>query len=370
MDAVDDLRTVANEYENVRERVESIGVQKHEAVSEAYHEILDLFDRYEERATDWDDFEGYVEFQSQLVDAIEGLPDDLPARDAFEAADEHLHQQSLSESDFERARADLQPAAAYADRYERINELREQYHDARYAVRQERDELDERITRLERIKRFGEADLDAPVDRIREPIDRYNETINEDFQAFVQEESARAVLSLVASTAAYPLIEYRQPPESVLEYVKTHPAGTESIPSLLEYAEYSRSKLDHYVENAQALKAAVGTNRTYLNRLDGGPLELVWPPPQAATLQFQVRERISVVGRFAPEETVARLRALRAMSEIPAYDDLRESALARDELNDDARQRLQNGTVERDLEQARTKRDHLDDVLREFSGPE
>ena len=33
------------------------------AVNDAYQEVITLFDRYEERATDWDDFEGYVEFQ-------------------------------------------------------------------------------------------------------------------------------------------------------------------------------------------------------------------------------------------------------------------------------------------------------------------
>lgn len=369
-DPVDDLRDAASEYAAARERVESIGEQDLKEVSEAYHEILDLFDRYEERATDWDDFEGYVEFQSELVDLVEGLPSDLPHREAFEAVDEHLHQQTLSASDFEHARSDLQPAAEYADLYDRIQELQERYRNARYAVRQERDAHDERIDRLERIKRFEEADLDAPIDRIREPIDTYNRAVNEEFQAFVDEHSAREVLSLVATTENYPLIDYHQPPAKLREYVETHAAGTEPIPKLLQYAEYSRSKLDHYVEDTQALKSAVGTNQTYLDRLDGGPLELAWPPPQAATLRFQIRERIAVVGRFAPDETVVRLRTLRELSTTPAYARLRETAIARSELDDDARERLRNGTVERDLEQTRTERRRLDDVLQEYPGPE
>lgn len=368
-EAIVTLRDVASEYAEARDRVESIGEEDLEAVSEAYHDMLDLFDRYEERATDWDDFEGYVEFQSELVDLTDDIPDDLPVREAFEAADEHLHRQTLSTSEFDRARSDLQPAAEHADLYERIKTLRERYRDARYAVRHERELLDERIARLERLKQFEETDLDAPVDRIREPIETYNRTITEEFRTFAHERSAREVLSLIATTSVYPLIDYRQPPATLREYVETHSTGTEPIPDLLEYAEYSRSKLDHYVENPQALKAAVGTNQTYLGRLDGGPLELAWPPPQATALRFHVRERIAVVGRFAPEETVACLRELRALSSDPDYARLRETAIAREELDDDARERLKNGTVDRDLEQARTERDRLESALHDHPGP-
>jgi hypothetical protein len=380
-DLIVELRDAANEYREVRERVSSVGEgeqeqlgnpeQDLEAVSEAYQEVITLLDRYEERATDWDDFEGYIEFQSELVDLIDGFPSDLLAREAFESVDERLHQRTLSESDFKRARSDdLQPAAEYAALYDRLNEVRERYRDDRYAVSRRRDELDDRITDLERLKRFEKTDLDAPVQRVREPIETYNETVREDFRTFVQEESARTVLSLVETIDVYPLVEYRQPPPALREYVETHPAGTESIPDLLAYAEYSRSKLDHYVENAQALKAAVDSNRTYLARLDGGPLELAWPPPSPTLLRFQIRERIAVVGRFAPDETVVQLRELRALSKDPVYDRLRESALARNELDDEARERLQDGSVDRDLERARAKREQLNEVLSEFPSPD
>ena len=380
-DLIAELRDAASEYREVYERVSSLDEQGEnetqiteqdlKAVNDAYQEVITLFDRYEERATDWDDFEGYVEFQSELVDLIEGFPKDLLAREAFEAADERLHQRSLSESDFERARDDdLQPVAEYAALYDSLNEARERYRDARYAIGRRQDELEERISRLERLERFNEADFDAPVERIREPIETYNETVREDFRTFIHEESARDVLSFVETTGAYPLVEYRQPPSALHEYVETHSAGTESIPDLLDYAEYSLSKLDHYVEDAQALKAAIDTNRTYLARLDSNPLEFGWPPPQASLLRFLIRERIAVVGRFAPEETVVQLRDLRALSKDPEYARLRESALARDELDDDARERLQDGTIERDLEEAREEYQRLDEALSEFPGPD
>lgn len=364
-DAVEELRNTAEEYASVRERVESIGIEELKAVSAAYHDVTDLFDRYEERATDWDDFEGYVEFQEKLVDLVEGLPDELPEREAFEAADEQLHQQTLSATEFERARSELQSAAEYADLLERHRELQECYDDARHAVSQKRDAIQERIDRLERLKRFESVDIDVSFDRIRTPIERYNDAVNEAFEAFLAEESARTVLSLLATTEQYPLVDYRQPPPALCEYVLSHEAGTESIPTLLEYGAYSRSKLDHYVDDPQALLGAVQTNRAYLSRLDGGPLEIAWPPPPAGTLRYQIRERIAITGRFAPEKTVTQLRSIRSLSRDADYNRLQESAVAHEELDADDRERLRNGTLARDLADAREKRRQLDAVLEE-----
>lgn len=364
-DAVEELRDAVEEYTTVCERVEAIGMEDLKATSSAYHDVIDLFDRYEERATDWDDFEGYVEFQEKLVDLVEGLPDELPEREAFEAADERLHQQTLSATEFKRARSTLQPAAEYAELLERHQELRERYDDARHAVNRKRDETNERIDRFERLQRFETVDLDASIDRIRTPIERYNDTVGSAFEAFLTDASARTVLSLIDTTEQYPLVDYRQPPPELREYVVSHEAGTETIPTLLEYAEYSRSKLSHYVDDPQALLGAVKTNRTYLSRLDGGPLEIAWPPPPAGTLRYQIRERIAVAGRFAPEETVPQLRSIRSLSRDADYDRLRETAIAREELDGDDRERLRNDTVAQELEKAREKRRQLDAVLDE-----
>lgn len=370
MTAVEDLKDAADEYASVKADVESVGRDTLATVCESYREITRLMDRYEERATDWDDFEGYVEFQSAIVDFVEGLPDDHPERSAFEAVDERFHQRSLSDRDFERAREDLAPVREYVALQERFEAARERYTDARYAVRRQRDEIDEEIDHLERLQGFTGCDFDAPTERLSEPIERYNETVRAAFRTFVHEESARAVLSLLATTRFYPLVEYRRPPSDLSEFVTSHEAGTETIPTLLEYASYSRSKLDHYVADPAALCAAVETNRTYLSGLDGGPLEIAWPPPQAETLRFQIRERIAVVDRFTDEsDSIAQLRELRAMSRNPEYERLHESAHAREELDDDERERIQSGSVERDLEDARAERSRLTEVLREYPGP-
>jgi hypothetical protein len=90
-----------------------------------------------------------------------------------------------------------------------------------------------------------------------------------------------------------------------------------------------------------------------------------WPPPQADVLRWQCDERISVVGRFAPD-VVPDLRTVRDLTRREAYDHLRDSALARDQLTDGERERLRTGTVEEELAQLREERERLEDALETY----
>ncbi|MFC6726971.1 hypothetical protein ACFQE1_21840, partial [Halobium palmae] len=159
------------------------------------------------------------------------------------------------------------------------------------------DEIEARIDQLERLVRLGDADLDAPVDDLREPISAYNDAVVDLFRAFRRSASARELLRFVDTTDAYPLVDYRQPPSELETYVEEYEAGAEPVPDLLEYAEYSASKLDHYVADAAALKRNVAVHRTYLERLDPDPLTVSWPPLPAETLRYRCRELVAVVGR-------------------------------------------------------------------------
>ncbi len=126
----------------------------------------------------------------------------------------------------------------------------------------------------------------------------------------------------------------RSPPARTADVRREHDAGTEPIPTLLEYADYSASKLDHYVDDAAALRSAVATRQTYLRRLDAEPVRVDWPPPSATALPWLCRAYRSVVARFADESVVAALREVRGLAERDDYERLRESALARSELTE------------------------------------
>jgi len=369
--AVDGLRTAAEELAAARDARERLPVDpdRVDAVADAYREVDRLLERYEERATDWDDFEGYVEFRENLSRQVASLPEDLPHRDRFEAVDTDLKTgavaETLSTDDFAAARDELAPVRECADVSDRLATAREEYRRARRSARDCRGDLQARIDDLERLASLGEADLDAPVERLREPITAYDSAVREAFDGFHSEASARDLLGLIERTAAYPLVSFERPPDRLLRFVTGAAAGTEPIGTLLEYADYSRSKLAHYVDDPGELKGAVSTTRTYLRELSADPLLVEWPPPPADRLRWRARERVAVVGRFADESVVARAREVRRLADRNDYVRLRESAVARAELDDRQRERVASGAVAEELAATRDRLERVETTLEE-----
>ena len=359
----DRLRDAHDRLLDARDAVADHGEDRLVTVRDAHREATDLLERYEGRATGTGDFAAYVEFQEAFVQLVEGLPDDLPAREAFEEANDHLDQRRLGEDDFARARDMLEPVEDLAALLAERDRAEERYETARREARQRQYELDDRIDHLERLQRLGEADLDAPVERLRDPIEEYDDAVREAWTAFRREASARDVFGVVEASQAYPLAAFPSPPPDIREYVESALAGEESIPTLLKYADYSVSKLDHYVDDPTALRTRVGTHRTYLERLDADPLTVSWPPPTADRLRYRAAELVSVVARFADDNVVAAARRLRRLPDVVDYERLRETALARDELDADERERLASGAVADDLAAARDERERIDAAL-------
>jgi hypothetical protein len=361
---VAELREARERVRELEARVEEVGEEELERVADAYNGATRLLERYEDRATDYDDFEGYVEFQETFVDFVEGLDDDLPAREGFEAADETFQKSRLNEEDFERAREQLADAREYASLLSSYREARGRRSDAEHAVRSRLRDVEERVDDLERTLALGAADLDAPIEALRDPIESYDEAVREAFEAFKREAPAREVFALIEVTASYPLVDFRSPPTRLREYVASSEVGEEPIPKLLEYADYSASKLEHYVGAPHELKRHVATNRTYLDRLDAEPLTVEWPPPPMSKLRYRTREYEAVVRRFAPEEVVGALREVRRLATDPEwYGDLREAAHAIEELDEEGRAMLERDAVEPALREAREKRDRLREAL-------
>jgi hypothetical protein len=365
------LQRRATAYEEACDRVAEAGEQRLQRLQEHYEGLTDLFERYESRiVSDGEgdvDMEAFIEYQDDLAHFFDHLPEDLPHREDFEAVDEMMHERYLKTTDFDAARESLSDVAGLVERLDERERTRDRLKEARRDVELERKRIDERIDHRERLVELGEADLDAPVEQLREPIEAYDEAVVEAFAAFKDDASAREVLSFVASTAQFPLVEFRQPPEDLQTYLTEYDAGAESISQLLEYADYSVSKLDHYVENARALKRNVATHRTYLQRLDAEPLTIGWPPPTAERLRFQCRELVSVVGRFDADESVlAALRTVRGLAGRADYERLRDSAVARRQLDDDERERLTTGEIDQELTQLREQRERLDSALAEY----
>ncbi|EMA34258.1 DUF7118 family protein [Haloarcula japonica] len=366
-DSVERLEQAAEAHERAQARVEEIGADALRDCREIYRELWNLLESYDGRATGGGDFEAFMEFQGQVGTLTDDLPDDLPERDTFEEIDDFLQQRRLTEDDFEQAREMLSPIGDLVGRLAELDDAREQYKKARTDANRRRGELSDRIDDLERLQRLGDADLDAPVERLRDPIERYNDAVTEAFTEFRRNTPARDALAVIERADAYPLVEFRPPPSELLTYVREHDAGTEPIPKLLEFADYSASKLDHYVDDAAALRSAVATRQTYLRRLDAEPVRIDWPPPAANALPWFCREYRSVVARFADESVVAALREVRELAERDDYERLRESAVARSELTETERERLASGAVEQELSAAREASAAIEDALDTYS---
>ncbi|MEF8812736.1 MAG: hypothetical protein V5A55_02840 [Halovenus sp.] len=360
------LETTHERLETARDRLTDYDEADIEELADAYQAFASLLDRYEEDVTGDDgDAKTIIEFQSQVHKVMGDISGDVLFAERFEECDEYLQKKWFKKSDFEHVREVLEPAAELVGRLEERDAARREYREARERVRKRSLELSQEIRERERLTRLGDADLDAPTERVRDPIETYNDAVREAFASFKRTASARAVVEFVDASQAYPLAAFPEPPAELHSYICSEPPGTEPIATLLEYADYSRSKLDHYVDDPGRLKHALSGHRTYLERLDAEPLTVSWPPPPGDVLPWRCRALTAVVNRLDPA-VVEQLRAVAALPRETDYDRLRDSALAAAELSERERERLQSGVVETELEEARAARQRLDEGLETY----
>ncbi|AHF98301.1 hypothetical protein HALLA_04850 [Halostagnicola larsenii XH-48] len=363
-EALAELRDARERLETAQQRIERQGGGDEAAVEEAataYRNATELLESYVDRATGTgrENFQAYIELEGKFDALVEGLNDDLQGREAFEAALDAIDKRRLSESDFERAEAELEPAKQYADLLDEREAAREALGAARTNAGQRLGEIDDELAEAERLLELSHADFDAPVERLREPIEAYDEGVREAFEEYRSNASAREVFAFLDRTRWYPFVDYELPPADLESYVETNPAGEYTIDELLEYAEYSRSKLSHYVDDADELKRQVATQQTYLDGIDAEPLTVGWPPEPAGVLRRRTREYRPFVDRIADDETVALLREVRLFARDPDYDRLQTAAQAADQLTSEERKRLADGRVADELEALRNEREQL-----------
>lgn len=153
------------------------------------------------------------------------------------------------------------------------------------------------------------------------------------------------------------------PPRRLCEYLEAVAIGDEPIPTLVGYTGYSRSKLAHYVGDPERLAAVVGMNKRLLETLGADPLIVSRPLDLAAELRRRTRELVTVMSRFAVDETVTRARGVHELTYGEPYDRLRDAATVHAELAEDQRERLRRGVVEEELADACEERERVADCL-------
>ncbi|WP_336327397.1 DUF7118 family protein [Halovenus sp. HT40] len=361
-----ELERCEEELDRRQRRVEEYGEDELADLTEAYDSFYEVLDIYQDQVTGDDgDIQTIVEFQSEIDRVMTAIPDDVLHADIFEECDEYLQQKWFSDSDFEHVYDQLDPVADLAEWLGDRDEALDAYRKARRDVRARIRECEAEIDDLERLAELAEADLDAPIERLEEPIQEYNDAVKAAFREFKRSASAREVVRFLDEMEAYPLVEFESPPRDVAEYIEDNPTGEEPIATILEYADYSRSKLDHYVDDPNKLKHAIEGHRAYLEALDGDPLTIEWPPLSAEELRYRCRELTAAVNRIDPA-VVEQLREVESLPRETDYERLRNSAVVRQELSAEERERLQSEAIEDELAELRAERDRLEEALENY----
>ena len=354
--------------ERAETKVDEFGKDRLEELATAHREFTALLDRYEDEVVgDTGDVRTNVEFQSQIAETVNNMPSGMLLRETFIECAEALKKKWFKTADFEHVREQLEPVDDLVARVDEYDAANSEYRNAKKAATRHRRTLDERISELERLVELGEADLDAPTERLRDPIEAYNAEVSEAFESFLQDAPAREVISFLEATDAYPLVPFELPPADLRTYLRENPVGEKPVHTLLEYAKYSRSKLDHYVEDAGQFDHLLSRQKTYLSRLSPLPLTIDWPPPTAEELRWRCEELTPACNRLSPD-VVAALRQVESLPRETDYERLRTSIVAREQLTDEERTRLENGNVEAELKRTREQRARLADSIADHDG--
>lgn len=333
-------------------------------LKEAYRVAHDLLDSYEDRATGSGDFGGYLEFRQRFDAFVEDLDDDLPYRGRFEQAAADVDRRRLSGGDFAAARRELEDVEPIVGALDDLVDARDRLASTRRAVLTRREHLARRRDRLEELASLDPNALDAPVDELRDLVDAYNDAVRTDHYHLLHEDPIRSVLEVYDHLSYFALLDIDAPPDPLVDFLEDHQAGAEPVATVLEYLSFSRSKLEHYVDDAGHFLAEVRPHSPYLERLSPAPFEIDWPPPERATFRWQLRELRQAVARFGADATIADLRRLESLCrEGETYERQRSSAVLREDLDNDERELVTAGSVETELEAVRTALETIDDHL-------
>lgn len=354
---IDRLDRLERDIEAEEVRLADIEADDARALADAYRRARSLLEDYRERATGTGDFGGYMEFRSKFSSLVEDLDDGLAHHDAFEDALDHVEQRRLSDRHFDRALDALDPVADITAALDRLAQLRDERSSVRGDLLDVRRDLEQRRGDLVDLADIHPDALEVPVDELRTPIERYNEAVAEAHRSYLKETPARRVVATYRRLSHFALLDIDAPPAELEAYLEDHSVGREPVPTLREYLDYSRSKLDHYVEDAGRFAGEVGPHRPYLEGLTPTPFRIDWPPPAQSRFTWHLRELVQAVDRFGDNRPVEVLRELEALCrDTDRYERLRSAARLRAELDDGDRELVVSGAVHDELE-------HTDDAI-------
>ncbi|MFP4174208.1 MAG: hypothetical protein ACLFSW_00320 [Halobacteriales archaeon] len=349
-----------DEYREARAEVREVGEDRAERTRDVYRRIDDAFDEYREDATGHGEFGRFVEFQNVVIDIEESVEEeDIYRAGDIERALSHLDANTLHDKHFRRARGDMEDVRDFVETYERYVELGDNLRDELSDLERRADERAREIRRKEKALEKARRAEGVDVSRLREAVEGYNERVREGFETFVRDAPAVDVARLGERTHGAPLVDdapiERGTAKRLARYV-----DDETVDRVLELADSSDAKLSHYVDDPDGFRDAVP--RTYFETADGSRFELSYDPE--GVVRRRAEELVSLVRRFADDETVMALRRVRDMAANGTYGEMRRALVAREEAGADVDAiRDELDELRDEKERAETRADELRDVL-------
>lgn len=357
-----DLDEAIQELTQKRRTLREEGIEEVREARGLYHELQRYIDRYREPATGHGDFESYIEFQSVLAEIEEQLDGGVYGERGFRDAIQRFESRTLREKHFRRAENDLQGVRETVEVLERVEEIEDELRSERGRLGKRRKELEREIDDLERGIREASEAPDADASRLESLLDSYNEAVEREYESWLSSAAAREVVGHVYRASGMPLIEAEGVDRSTVEALEVSEVGDESVERLLELAEYSDSKLQHYVDDPTRFRSELPT--AWFRVADAEPYKLS-PDMQEGVVERLVPELVRVVSEFASERTIEVLREIGDLARCGRYSGMRRALMARQTTGGVDAESLQEEKqgMERELDQVRDDLERIDEAL-------
>lgn len=314
---------------------------------------------YRDSATGRDDFGSYVEFRSIATAVEEAVEEDeVYGEDSFLQAAERFDRRTIREKHFDRAEEDLADVEAAVEDLGQAERLQDEVAGMRHRLRRRLDELedekDELLGELEQVKEYEDVDAEELVGL----VDEYDRRVKQEFQEFRERASAADVVRVGARAGELPLVD-DQPVDVDDARTLEDVAGDRTVEQVLEMADHSRSKLEHYVDDAVEFRRAVP--RSFLESFDGSAFEIGFDEP-ADVVRYEAPELRKVVQGFADEDVVDLLRRIRRLAMDDEYEEMRRAHQAAGELDPESLRRRVD-EVEEEMETVETRLEEVEDAV-------
>lgn len=323
-------------------------------------DLKDRFDaavrEYRGTATGRDDFGSYVEFRS-IATAVEETvdEDEVYGEDSFMQAAERFDRRTIREKHFDRAEEDLEDVEDAVAELEEAERLRDELDGERHRLRRRVEELEEEREELRERRERARSYADVDADELVELVERYDRLVKQEFEEFRGTASAADVVRVGARSGELPLVD-DQPVDLEDARRLEEVAGDRTAEEVLEMTGYSRSKLEHYVDDAVEFRRAVP--RSFLESFDGSAFEVGFDEP-ADVVRYEAPELRKVVQEFADEEVVDLLRRIRRLAMEDGYDEMRRAHQAAGDVDTEALRRRADD-LEAELSSTRQRLEDLE----------